>query len=648
MKRITIITLVSVLVLIVGAFIWVALNINSLIIPATPQIERALSEALGTSVKLGQITTELFPSINLRVHNTSIGVSQNSSGLAIGDLRLRPKILPLLSRKIEISSLEINAPQITLEQVGGKWGIAGLAQLKKNKTSDKAAPDPSSKHTNTNAKLPSPFQVNLENFAIQDLNIRLKAGKQDVDLATITSTGTMALAAGKLSISSDDTSAQVLDSGRLNSVWNIDNTTPTAPFSAKLNVANFDLTKIKNLLGLIDVSFPIETSGTFSSKLSADGTFDSFKANLDIDFSDSQIGKSGQFEKLANIPTRVVGNAYLKKFNILDAGTFDISIREAKVTALTAPLTEIHSTVKLSKLVLTPLSGRTESTIKFKLGSEPIDIDLNTHIAEGKTEITPLNISGFDGKLSLNTTIMGAKFNSQFEGANFSVQRILASLNPSKAEMLSGRIDKLRGQIGGQMSTPDQLSGDVSIRFTNGELRGFNLAAAVLKSVRGIPFIDESLTRHLAPELKAKLESDKTKIDLLTTDLTLSGGEIKIRNLLLTSDIFEVTSAGSINKDFNLKLNARITFSAEFSRALVSVAKEIKQLLDESGRFSFPLTIDGQPPKLVVVPDVKSLLKSAGKNLLKDKLGDVLNKSLGKSDKGGADLGKNLKNILGF
>ncbi|MCH7910578.1 MAG: hypothetical protein IIB38_13305 [Candidatus Hydrogenedentes bacterium] len=76
-------------------------------------------------------------------------------------------------------------------------------------------------------------------------------------------------------------------------------------------------------------------------------------------------------------------------------------------------------------------------------------------------------------------------------------------------------------------------------------------------------------------------------------------------------------------------------------------------LFDEQGRLAFPVTISGLPPKLLVVPDLSALLKTAVKNTVKNQVKGLLEGILSGGDSSSDESGekkpkKSLRDRLPF
>jgi len=101
-----------------------------------PRIEAKLEEQLGRKVSLGQMRLRLLP-LSFRVQKAMIAEADEfHTGRPFAEadtLDIRPKLLPLLHKNLEISSLSLTDPRIEfVRNASGTWNFATLSAHKKD------------------------------------------------------------------------------------------------------------------------------------------------------------------------------------------------------------------------------------------------------------------------------------------------------------------------------------------------------------------------------------------------------------------------------------------------------------------------------------------------------------------------------------
>jgi len=156
----------TLLILLIAAVILIPLmvDVNSY----KPQIEAKVQEATGRSFKIGgDIGLSVFPWVGLSLSDLELGNPQGfkeTDLLKIGDFEARVKLLPLLSRQVEIKRVVLQNPQIVLVK-----NKDGQANWNFKSAASKPAPKPSaqgaSKDTSSGFGLQS---LTAEEIAVQN------------------------------------------------------------------------------------------------------------------------------------------------------------------------------------------------------------------------------------------------------------------------------------------------------------------------------------------------------------------------------------------------------------------------------------------------------------------------------------------------
>jgi AsmA protein len=93
-------------------------------------IEAKARDALGREVRLGEMQLSLLPTVGLRVDDLAIGALPEEGGgdlLTARRLRVGARLMPLLRKQLEVTSITIEAPQLSLTRgADGRWNVQRL------------------------------------------------------------------------------------------------------------------------------------------------------------------------------------------------------------------------------------------------------------------------------------------------------------------------------------------------------------------------------------------------------------------------------------------------------------------------------------------------------------------------------------------
>ena len=100
-----------------------------------PEIEKKVTEATGRSFSLGQdFNVSVFPWAGVSFNNLQLGNPEEFGGgdfVKVNSFEVRVKIMPLLSRQIEINKFVLDGPEILLVKAAdgsGNWSMGGTAE----------------------------------------------------------------------------------------------------------------------------------------------------------------------------------------------------------------------------------------------------------------------------------------------------------------------------------------------------------------------------------------------------------------------------------------------------------------------------------------------------------------------------------------
>lgn len=135
-----------------------------------PEIEKQVAQATGRSFSIGEdIDLSVFPWVGVKVTNVRFGNPEGFSEkqmVSVDKFEVRLKVLPLLSRKIEVKTFVLDRPQIFLEKLkNGKANWENIGSQKS--TTDKKADKPEKKKQTTGPGEGLPIaELKVDNFSI--------------------------------------------------------------------------------------------------------------------------------------------------------------------------------------------------------------------------------------------------------------------------------------------------------------------------------------------------------------------------------------------------------------------------------------------------------------------------------------------------
>jgi hypothetical protein len=635
MKKKLLLSLLSLFILVAAGAGVVVYKLNDIVSSFRPQIEQQLSNALGAQVQLGEISASIFPTCHLSVKEVKVLAADGKAGtLSLGGLTASVALRPLLSKKLDISNLEIERPRITLVKDVSGTTVQGLTPAKSaTQPSQQSQTSPSNAPQTTNS---TPLDVTVSRVTISDGEltiddrttnkrtllraINLDAGVaiqgKEIQIPTLSlsvapaplppirftgSKISYAQDSGRVSIGSFDATSDV---GSMHADGTID--APTQ--SGNLNVTSKGI-DLKKVAALLKDSTPALTalnpSGSITTALAVTLT-------------------GGQ--------PSIKGPINLREINLDLPGS-------QKVRGLSGEIAVQGALVDLS------LSA---PKLQLSFQDAPLRVATAARVTSSNVTVQSLTINGLGGEVRVPATLQlvaPKNFTTQPILSTISIGELLKITKPSLASMISGTIVSFKGNFSGSTmgDVARSVSGPGDILVKDAVLRGVNLPALILSKVSNIPLLEGSLRANIAPEHQKYFNDPDTKISEVKSDFSLGGGTINLKSLRATSVAFTLESNGTMSMDGDLNLSSNFILAADISASLAKRSKTVEKMLNKNKLLEIPVVIKGRSPALIVAPDISKLLQGAGGRMLEEKAGSLLEKALG--GKKGAD-GKQ-KNPLG-
>jgi hypothetical protein len=234
MKKILVFLSVA-LLLFCAALVVASYKADALIASVKPQLEKTLSDTLGTKVTFGQIKAKVFPETVFVLESLSIGEPNTASVITLNRATLLASLLPLLKGEIVIHELSLKEPKLTIPQ-----GSKASSTTPKQTTS-------STPSASTTASAPIPITLNLERLSIEQGNITLDAAPLPLTISNINFSAAAAIASDISTLSNVRLYADAFNTPIKLSAERI-----------ALDMAKKEITPTKLALGLFDGSIDIQ------------------------------------------------------------------------------------------------------------------------------------------------------------------------------------------------------------------------------------------------------------------------------------------------------------------------------------------------------------------------------------------------------
>lgn len=632
MKKV-VLALIFIIITAIAALGIAAWKIGSIVATYKPQIEQSLSTALGAEVALGNISVSLVPSTTLSVESVMVrSAGGASSDLSVASVEARAALLPLLSKRVEISSVEIHSPRVTLIRDSNGVSVRGLGPGPSKQSRLDAAP---TERKTTGAG--DTFKVDIHSIEIHDgalrfedrvsnttrtaenIQLRTSVERQDKNILlsegvlslTVLAKHTLELTFNRVSLDQAK-NALTLNAATLKTPAGdlaIAGSLSTSQGPGSLQISSRTLT-IPGLMSLAAAVQPSLKHQTIAGSLST---------NFEIELQGPSIQKLG-------------GTIGLKNGAYSSPGT--------------PKLTDINGTLSIGG----SLSDITIATSRLALNveSSPAQVSLSSRITPNEITIGSCKVLGLGGEISLPSSLNLGQQTLRTAPAlrALSLPQVLALTAPNLARSIQGTLSSFDGQFGEiSFANPAQtVSGSGNLVIKDGVLKGFNLAHQVMSNIDGLPFISGNLRKRVPPEFEKYFSSPDTTMRELNAKFAVAKGVVQLNELRATSDIFSLLSQGSIGVDGQLDLKATIAFAPDLSNAITNRVLEMKPMLNKDGRLAIPLIVKGKAPAIVVLPDLTDIAQRAAVGTIRETLGGALKGGSGAA-KG---IGKGLGKVLGF
>jgi hypothetical protein len=629
MKKIAIVLALLFLVA-AGLLSYAATQANNLITQYKPDIEKAVSSALQAEVTLGGISATAFPRTSISIQNVRIRPKQTTAeGLQLHNAQLDIALLPLLTGKLEVVRFLLDKPTLVFSKAGGKVTVQGLEGGSRTAaTTTQTSEDKTDSKATVATGLPPGLSFKLGEFLLNKAHITFK----DLD------------ASKSYEIPELNVSAAAELKGSAVQLSNVSvKTTISKTFRLEVGAPSIQFDTLSTALSMKDLTLSI-----LGGKITINAD-----ANLKTQLGDLVVGSSAlnltELQTLGDIfpvlNTLMPSGQVQPEFRLqlkenLLFGTGKIILRDVGASVGPARAERIQGALDIK------LDGKVQNLntqgLSLVWGAAPLVVDFNATNRPDTAALNLLQLKGFGGNVDLKgeLTQKTQGFQGRLSARSLQLGDLAAVVSPQMAAIVSGTITtadaEVRGVLGEQLM--QNLGGNLELAFSDGALKGVNIAADVLRAIKNLPFLTGSLDSGVNADNRIALDSKDTAIKKLTATFAIGGGGMTTRNLKLLSTIFNLDAQGRLGFDASIDLLADILFEPGLSAFLVAKTSELKALQNAEQRLVLPLAINGKVPQLIVLPDLPKIVALATKGALKEKAAGALQKILGGEKKKGSGL----------
>lgn len=578
MKKKVIYLIIAIFTLILvslGIALW---KINPIIAKIKPEVVKVISDAIGHNVEVGDIGVNFFPEISLEVKNVFLAnETKSEKKTGIDALRFKSSLSELLKGKLNVKSIVIDSLYIeALKDSKGELLVGGLNLNQLAKKNQKVA----------DAKNNS-IEQEASNNQIKSLNLEVNEIKLN------------------------------------NSNIKFTDNSQKKPLSININDLNLD---IRN----------ISPSSRADLNLSA-SVLSQKKSNINIE------GKINFLEILKNVYDFSI-RADIKSISLKQieelAKSFEIDLSKLNLNTndvLNLSL-QIDSKPNNEISINTKLNSNSDKEIFNKLTA-----DINSNLTKKEFEIEKGKIEILEGQIDINANhkFKDQKTELKVSGENMNFKQVNELIFATSPVKINGEIANLSLNINKQGQSG--LLGNFEAKILNGEILGFNILQKVVEKIKKVPAIgsiavESMLSSALAEKSKDILERKATAFDTIDTNAKLSGGDIKLENLLLNHSAYKISALGVVSQK-KINIDANFELDSKLTEKLIEKEEKLSLLKNSSGLMSIPVSIKKEGDESIkVLPDTKALLKNAAKNKVKDEAKNLLKNALPKKLKGSGSL----------
>ncbi len=588
-----------------------------------PVIEQKVTQTTGRTFSMGDdIDLSVFPWVGVKVTDVRFGNPEGfkeKQMIQVKNFEVRLKVMPLLSRKIEVNTFVLEEPVIHLEKLkNGKTSWGGIAP----KEEAKAAPKP--KETAPSRKEGVPIsELKVDNFAITNgkmvyidhstgfrkeitgfnlkltdislnkpVNIDFNALLDGKPISLSGSAGPIGATPGKGKMSFDF-AVSLLDELTLKLAGSTTDPAVSQAFDIQLAVSPFSPKKV---MAALDIPFPVQSKDpAVLEKVSLKGQIKGNPNSVSVSSGVLVLDDSTLNFTMSAKEFSKPNLAFDLQLDAIDVDRYlpKTSDKKSEGKAETATAAADKKPIDYSPLRKLVMDGKVKAGRIRAGGATVTDLIVHVIARNGIITVDPMDLKLYQGMVD-SKLVVNVQKNEPVTAVTLLADNIQAGpmiTDAAKKELIEGTLKSdLNITVAGD--TPDRikqtLNGKGQLLFTDGAIIGIDLAGSVRNVKSKLGLAEQSA------------EKPRTDFAELKIPFTAKNGLVTIDGTSLTSPLLRVLMSGKVNLPDEL-LDVRV------EPKFVATLKGQGDTKQRSG-VMVPVLITGSFASPKIRPDLKGLI----------------------------------------
>ncbi len=185
-----------------------------------------------------------------------------------------------------------------------------------------------------------------------------------------------------------------------------------------------------------------------------------------------------------------------------------------------------------------------------------------------------------------------------------------------------------RGRDGIQIM--QNMSGQGRVSVLDGRIANLNVLQEVFRNLEIIPGLVDRLHRRLPEHYNSKLEAKDTPFQFLNVPVVASKGVIYINDFFMTSDAFQILGTAWYAHTGQVEGQTILRLDTELSEAFIRSVEELQYLTNPQRQLEIPIRLSGIAPNIRVFPDVQFVASRLAVSKTRDVITDLIRKNIQK------------------